>query len=290
MAITSKSISQGNAQLAGYPLFQCLSGMREVINACELHNQHWNQKIIRMSAQFVVNLSGRNSLNSPYELTGEFMKEKDVEAGILRDKNEVQLLWLYFLKFMMAVYLCDFSIALKAEALIKPLRKYKNNAAFCTLQAHIFHEGLLLCFQSAAAGKKNKRRGKILLSHAEKTLKAIQYYATICPANYQHKALLLGAEIESIKKVKSTSDIALMYCKAAEGASEEGFLHEQALALEKGGRFLLKDFHDSRWTVEARSFFSEAVKVYREHGSMLKVDQLEKILDRWEEIINSSIS
>lgn len=280
MAITSFSLSKGNSLLAGFPLFQCISGFREVLDACELHNQHWNQRIVRMSFQFSVNLSGRTNSNSPFELTGEYMTERSVESDILKEKNDVQLSWLYFLKYMMAVYLCDFPTSWKAESLTKPLKKYSKQSAFYNLQSHAFHEGMLSCFLATAIGKENRRRSRRFLDRAERRLRGIQSFALICPANYRNKAVLLEAEIEAVRSAKSISEISCLYQKAAQIAREEGFLHEQALALEKGGRFLLRSQESQRnHSQEAHSFLAEAIEVYDRYGSMLKVDQLSKLLD-----------
>ncbi|KAL3920973.1 MAG: hypothetical protein SGILL_002994, partial [Bacillariaceae sp.] len=246
----------------------------------ELHNQHWNLKIAKMSLQFAVNLSGRNVLGNPFELTGEIMTEKEVKEEILQAENGVQLAWLYFLKCKMAVYLCDVTVATTAETLIKHLEKHNKHAAFYNLQAQAFHEGLLFCLLATACGETNQRRRKHFVARAEKRLKSIQPFVVTCPENFRNKALLLQAEIESIKKEKSISDISLLYHEAAAVSREEGFLHEQALALEKGGRFLLSDEHGSRSTFEARSFLVDAIKVYKEYGSRLKADQLERLFGK----------
>lgn len=283
MAITSMSLSKGNSFQAGFPLFQCISGLREVLDACELHNQHWNQRIVRMSIQYAVNLSGRNNTNSPFELTGEYMTESLVEMCIIKEKNDVQLSWLYFLKYMMAVYLCDIPTSLRAERLTKPLKKYSRQSAFYNLQSHAFHEGMIACFLATAIAKDNVRKCRRFLARAERRLRRLQSFALICPTNYRNKAVLLEAEIESVRREKTSSEVSCLYRKAAEIASDEGFLHEQALALEKGGRFL---FHISigsqqSHSHEARSFVKDAIEVYDKYGSMLKVDQLSRLLDAW---------
>lgn len=76
-------------------------------------------------------------------------------------------------------------------------------------------------------------------------------------------------------------DIVPLYEAAAALASKEGFLQEQALALEKAGRYLLTLKQKSKSGFEvshARALFVRAIETYEIYGAMLKVEQLQKLL------------
>jgi hypothetical protein len=268
-------MSLGHSFLVGVPLFQVISGFQQLIEICNDHKQHWVEQIARLTSQMAINLSGHNPLNNPFELTGEFMTEETVKAAILIEKNEVQLSWLYFLKFMMAVYLGDLTVSTEAEPLIKPLKKLLSNAGFYTCRQQSFHEGMLCCFLASNASVRRRRK---LIARARRRLTTMQKFSSVCPANFQNKAILLEAEIESIMGSRNCMDVTLLYEDAATLASKGGFLHEQALALEKGGYHVLKNLGSGGDCLQARSFFLRAVEVYDVYGSSLKVEQLRKVL------------
>jgi hypothetical protein len=265
----------GHSFLVGDPLFQVISGFRQLLEICKDHNQRWVEQVSRLTGQMALNFSGHYPCSDPFELTGEFMTEELAETAILAEKNEVQLSWLYFLKFMMAVYLCDPVVSVKAEPLIKPLKKLLSNAGFYPRRQQSFHEGMLFCFVASATSLRKRTK---LMARARRRLTAMQKFASVCPANFQNKAILLEAEIESIKGSRSCIDIISLYEEAATLASNEGFLHEQALALEKGGFHALKNLGSGVDCLQARSFFLRAIEVYDTYGSLLKVEQLEKVL------------
>ena len=285
MAITSGSLWMGNSLQAGLPLFYLASRLPEVIEIADIHNQKWTLRLMRMSAQFVMNMSGASVTNRPSELTGAFMSEKQVTVEILKDKHDMSLGWLYFLKYMMAVYLCDTSAALEAEPLAFPLKKHMKLTALYTRLQFIFHDGILCCFLASVAAKR-KRRRRTLLARAKKSLRTIQKFASTCPANYKNKVLLLQAEIETVKGKKASSDILPLYEESVKWAKDEGFMHEESLALEKAGYHVLTTYQHRTDTVSvAQSFFARAVEAYENYGSRLKVQQLEKVLSRLEDIV-----
>lgn len=273
MAITSKSISIANSFQAGVPLFQVLSELRKLFEVCNLHNQRWVEQVARCTAQFAQNLSGRQDERQPFELTGEFMTEKVVEADIVDAKNDIQLAWLYFLKFMMAVYLCDESISREAENLGRRLKKCITQLGFYTIQQQVFHEGILCCFLASAEPSSTIRR-RTLIARAKRRLTALKKVAAVCPANYLNKSTLLEAEIESAVGEKPYHTILLLYEESAAAAAKEGLLHEQALSLEKAGRHLLKHLVRGADNSQVRSFLAGATRLYEEYGSQLKVELL----------------
>jgi hypothetical protein len=238
-----------------------------------------------MSAQFVMNLSGTSVTNKPLELTGEFMSEKQVKVEILNDKNDVSLGWLYFLKYKMAVYLCNISASLEAEPLAIPLKKHMKQTALYTRLQFIFHNGILCCFLASVTTNR-KRRRRTLLARAKECLRTLQKFAFTCPANYKNKALLLQAEIETVKGTMASSDILPLYEESIKWAKNEGIMQEESLALEKAGFHLLTTYQNRTDAVSvARSFFARAIDAYENYGSRLKVRQLENVLRRLDDII-----
>lgn len=285
MAITCGSMSCGHSLQAGTPLPQLIPRFRALIDVCISQNQHWNLRIIKMSAQFALNISSRTESSTSIELSGDLMTEDLVLKNILKENQSIQLSWFQFLKYMMAVYLGDLPSALQAEPLGVPLRKSSKSLGVYTRCQQAFHEGILTCYLFSATQRGMKRRRKALLARAKECLRSLQPFVVACPANYKNKSILLEAEIGSLVGDMSSADILLKYEESARLAKTEGFLHENALSLEKAGYFALQIGKGAQTATVVRPYFDRAIVAYENYGAMVKVQQLKMLLSRLDEVI-----
>jgi hypothetical protein len=287
MAIICGSMSCSLSLRAGRQLSQLIHDFRRMIDVCICQNQHWNLELIKLSTQFLLNLSCPTESKNPIELSGELVTEEEVLKSLPKGNLSLLLAWFNFLKYFMAVYMADLPSSLEAEPLGFPLRNtIKAHGVFTRCQ-QIFHEGILSCFLFNATNSKMKRRRNALLSRAQKCVKMLQPFVVACPANYKNKLVLLEAEIDGMAGERSTlpADILLKYDEAARLAKEEGFLHEHALSLEKAGYYVLKLNGDTDCTPAARLYFDQAIVAYECYGALSKVQQLKKVVSRLEEIV-----
>ena len=105
---------------------------------------------------------------------------------------------------------------------------------------------------------------------AEKNLRWMRFWSEITPTTFQHKHDLMAAE-----KARVTDDIdeALsFYEQAINGARENGFTHEEALANELYARFWMERGNERL----ANLFMREAHSLYRKWGALAKVEHLTK--------------
>jgi len=91
------------------------------------------------------------------------------------------------------------------------------------------------------------KRGRLLLD-ARLDMMRLRYWARFAPENYRHKYDLCAAEYARV--VGNENAARLAYDRAITGASQNEFLHEDALAFELAGRFyaaterpVLAEFH-----------------------------------------------
>jgi hypothetical protein len=285
MAITSGSICNGLGLQTGVPLSQLLQELRGLIDVCNLHNQHWILQMQKMAAQFALNMSSTIDSNKPIELSGELMTEGSVLKDISEDSLGLQLSRLQFLKYMMAVYMADLASSLEAEPLGIPLRKTSKLQGVYTRCQQTFHEGILNCFLFRSTNQKMKRRRKSLLARARECRRILQPFVVTCPANYKNKSVLLEAEIESLVGKTSSADILLKYEESAQLAQTEGFLHENALAMEKAGYHVLQLNQSTKTATAAQLYFDRAIVAYELYGATRKVQQLKKVVSRLQEIV-----
>lgn len=90
------------------------------------------------------------------------------------------------------------------------------------------------------------------------------------PANFEHRVRLIEAEVARLSGRRG--DALELYEQAIEAARRQNFTHEQALANELAGRFLLSQGNRT----PARGYLLEAIFVYTRWGALAKVAQLEE--------------
>ena len=94
-------------------------------------------------------------------------------------------------------------------------------------------------------------------------------WAKSCPENFEHKARLVAAEVARLSG--QPWDAQTQYDRAIAAASQQGFIHEEALANELAARFWLQQNKPEF----ARGYLQSARYAYRLWGASRKVNQLE---------------
>ncbi len=92
--------------------------------------------------------------------------------------------------------------------------------------------------------------------------------------NFTNKLSLLEAEQQSMRQAHRKA--IPMYEESIDCAKKSGFIHEQGLACEKFA-FYFKKIESNE---KAKEYFQQARECYEEWGSMVKVDIIQKELDR----------
>ena len=97
----------------------------------------------------------------------------------------------------------------------------------------------------------------------------LEAWARHCPENFENRALLVAAEIARIEG--RDPDAMRLYEQAIRSARDNGFVNNEALALEIAARF----YADRGLDRIARAYLRDARDGYRQWGADGKVRQLE---------------
>ena len=100
-------------------------------------------------------------------------------------------------------------------------------------------------------------------------LRQLEVWARHCPDNFENRAALVAAEIARIEG--RDPDAMRLYEHAIRSARENGFVHNEALALELAAHFYAARGFDRI----ARAYLRDARYGYRQWGADGKVRQLE---------------
>eukprot|EP00984_Skeletonema_dohrnii_P035066 scaffold34603_cov158-Skeletonema_dohrnii-CCMP3373.AAC.4 len=117
---------------------------------------------------------------------------------------------------------------------------------------------------------KNARKSREVIRAAVASIREV---ATTSDWNFTNKLRLLEAEQQSLTKCHCQS-IAL-YDASIASAKKSGFIHEQGLACEKAGFYFMRVKNKEK----ALEYFQQARECYKEWGSSIKVDFIQKELD-----------
>ncbi len=160
----------------------------------------------------------------------------------------------YFVNKMQTLYLWR-----KPEAALEVAqaseRYLKYSISMLHTVEHHFQYALILC------AVYELRRERKYLNRARGLLKKFEGWARLNPANFEHKMLLIRAEIARLSG--GSWEVAEMYTRAISSADAHGYMQNKALANELAGRF----FNAKNIEASARSHLSEAYYGYQLWGA-----------------------
>jgi hypothetical protein len=106
------------------------------------------------------------------------------------------------------------------------------------------------------------------------THRQLQEWAENCPANFEDRAALVGAEVARIDG--RTLDAEQLYEKAIRSARANGFVHMEALANELAARF----YNARGFETTSHAYLRQARYCYLQWGADGKVKQLDRLHPR----------
>jgi diguanylate cyclase (GGDEF)-like protein len=130
-----------------------------------------------------------------------------------------------------------------------------------------FYYSLHLAVMEKKAGFRRKLayRTRLILNQLK-----MKRWAKSCPANFEHKYLLVEAELARMRGKNERA--ARLYDKAIQLASDNGYMQNEAIANELASEFYLSRGFEKI----ARTYLEGAYQCYRTWGATGKVEELEK--------------
>jgi len=227
------------------------------------NKQEVNLEVSQIWNQFACNLMGDNEI--PYCLKGRSFDET-ARISILKSTNNKTLLVNVYLSKLILLYLFkdywgSVEVAKLAEECQESISGQVNIA-----QHNLYYSLALLAHYPATTKTEQKQYLKKVASH-QKQMKTWAHHA---PMNFQHKYELVEAEKA---RVLGQNEIAITYYeRAINGAKEQGFIQEEALANERAAEFYLACGREKI----AKTYMTEAYYCYIRWGAVAKVRDLEE--------------
>lgn len=247
--------------LCGRPLERVAEETRAYSVLYQQFKQETNYNYNEVFRQAMLNLIGRS--NDPVKLTGEAYDEDKMLAQNVERSDKTGTFFIHFNKMLLCYYFHRYDEAwIHAQEARKLLDAVL--AKFEIPNLHFYAALTAL----ALAERSHGRKRLALIARARMDTAKLKRWARFAPVNYRHKYDLCAAELARIRGRENAARVA--YDRAAAGASENDYLHEQALAYELAGRF----YADTGRMVLAEFHLKAAYNTYREWGAGAKLRDL----------------
>ncbi|MEG4941798.1 AAA family ATPase [Microcoleus sp. F4-D5] len=198
-----------------------------------------------------------------YTIEGEFLNEEELLQQSIADNKHMFIFVAYLTKVIRFYLLKDYGRSVKSA---RESEKYKEGVPglMSGVEHNFYYSLALLAHYSAVSSSEQKK----FLQQVAKNQKKLQQWAVHAPANYQHKYELVEAEKARILgKVGKAMEY---YDASIQGAREQGYIQEEALANE-----LAAEFYFSRGREKiAEIYLTDAYYGYIRWGAKAKVKYL----------------
>jgi predicted ATPase/signal transduction histidine kinase/CheY-like chemotaxis protein/tRNA A-37 threonylcarbamoyl transferase component Bud32 len=224
--------------------------------------QYFVSYYIKIWHQLTLNLQGLAA--DKYRLIGDSFDEVTMLPLLRKAKNIMSLFAAYLAKLILSYLLKDYISAIENASLAAEYEVSVKGLA--TVGLHNFYYSLALLAQYPHVSKEEQQQYlSIVASNQEK----MQKWAFHAPANYQHKYYLVEAEKARILGL--SLEAMELYDRAIQGAKEQAYLQEEALANELAAEFY---FLWGRAKV-AIDYLSDSYYNYVSWGATVKTIDLE---------------
>lgn len=276
MEAVQLGLETGDLTYTGYAasnIYQALCLIGEPLEIVE--QKHWQylklsidlkQELVichvKIWGQFILTLLGKSK--NKYELVGSQFNELEMLPRLLENKNYLPVFNVYFCK---TIILYLFKEAEKAVASASLAAEYAPpGIGLIMIGTHNFYYSLVLLADYPTADTTAQEKYLMQVAANQEKMQKWAYHA---PMNYQHKYDLV--EAEKARVLGKDWEAADYYDKAIQGAKEQGYIQEEAIANELAAEFYFSHKKDKIALV----YLTESYYGYIRWGAIAKVKDLE---------------
>jgi PAS domain S-box-containing protein len=217
-----------------------------------------------LQRQFLLNLQDSSHKT---DLLRDLHNQEVAHIDVWRQKQNFEhgINWYCFLKLQLAYLYERYADGVAAAA--EAQKTLPANAGFFPIiQYHFYYPLCLAALYPSVTPADKQQYWQILQQHQQ----IIKQWADNCPANFQHRYLLLSAEM--LKISGRNIDAIDLYDRAIAEAKINEYIQEEAIANELAAKFYLE------WGKEkvAAGYMQEAYYCYARWGALTKIDNLEQ--------------
>jgi PAS domain S-box-containing protein len=227
-----------------------------------------------VTQRLVLNLKGKTK--DCFSLSDDDFSESQFVTELERSSNKNALHWYYVTKAKILYLFEDYNAALEMAIASEQIKSVSLGQA--QLVEHYFYYSVILAaiFENASVEKKAEY-WETLTQNKEQ----LKIWTDNCAENFQHKYLLVAAEMARISGQKQ--EAMQLYEQAIKSARENKYIQKEAIANELAAKFYLAEGFD----LIAKAYFTEAQYGYTKWGAIAKVKALE---EKYPQLVSSTLS
>lgn len=226
-------------------------------------NNHLHSKQVTVFLAILIRLTGVRSPEDPFDIT--YMDEPEFTESVHGDSFRMveELVCIY--RYLTGYLFGDFRKANEALMRSAAILDSRKEAGDYVLQH--FYESLVWAqlYDEVSPGERDEYMEKL-----RKRLKSMKLLARRCPNNYQHKYLLMKAEM--FRLLRKNRQAEELYQQSIEAARQYGHIHDLAMAAESYGKYGLRQGKQHL----AKIYMTEAYEAYTQWGALAKAADLKQ--------------
>ncbi|MGK7928516.1 MAG: AAA family ATPase [Spirulina sp.] len=254
----------GSALCSGRSLATLEQEVRAYSHALVQLNQGTTGNYCRIYWQTCLNLLGVAESGSI--LSGEALQEAEFLPQLLSTRDFLGLYIFYVYKLMLACIFAEFA---NSRDYVVACRRYLKAAIGSAIEPQLYFYDSLSALAALSPTATPEKIAEICQQVEQNQNQLQQHWAHYAPMNYQHKVELV--EAEKYRVVGKNYEAGDGYDRAIATATQNGYVHEEALANELAAKFYLN------WGKPkiACTYMQEAYYAYARWGAKAKTDDLE---------------
>jgi PAS domain S-box-containing protein len=251
-----------NMLMAGDPLAETQKVIEANLHKVRKMKFRYIIDLMTIQLDYVRTLRGHTRAFASFD---EQYSEEDAAEGAFTGNPDLPILeWLYWTRLLQARFIAG-HYATASEALSRAERlTWTLSTDLAAAELH-FYGALCLAACCPSADSETKHLDAIYAHHTR-----LQAWERNCPANFESRSALVGAEIARIKGHET--EAMRLYEQAMRAAEANGFVHHKAIACELAGYF----YEARGFEKIARLYLQDARHHYLHWGADAKVRQLEQ--------------
>ena len=218
----------------------------------------WTQ----MHHQVVLNLMGRS--DNPLCLVGEAYNEGNRLRQNETEDNGTSIFFIHFYQLFLCYLFCEYSQAVENSIITAEYVHYVASSP--PVPVYYFYSSLA---RLATYPRSNPQAREEILKEVAVNQEKMQHWAHYAPMNHLHKYHLV--EAEKARVLGQWFEAEEFYEQAIQGAKDNDYLQEEALAYELAAKFYLARGREKF----AQTYMKEAHYCYERWGASAKVKDLE---------------
>ncbi|NJM48661.1 MAG: diguanylate cyclase [Alkalinema sp. RU_4_3] len=250
--------------LMGLPLIPLKETASQSVKSISQLHQSSPLLCTQIYQQIIVNLADPDQ-QSPWEITGEICQEAAALDRLQQSNDFSMIEHIYINKLMLCYWFGEYEQAATWIKTAAPLLPSLTGTIMIPLYHFYAALTLLALYPHQSAAQQSDTLVKVQTYQAQ-----FQSWAKFAPMNYAHKADLI--EAERLRVLGHTWEAMRYYEKAIQGAREQGFLPEEAIACEQFAQF----YREQQFPDQANYYIQQAFSITDRWQAKAKRQQLER--------------